>query len=88
MANPRVPQLVTTRNYRVPARLRPDARLRNVLWLHDWNGPSEALVPSLAWSPRDDLELSAGVQLFGGNQTSGEFGGLSTLWILRANVFF
>ena len=33
-------------------------------------------------------ELSAGVQLFGGNGQSGEFGSLPTLWILRADVFF
>jgi hypothetical protein len=59
----------------------------NFLCLYDWNGASEAFVPSLTWSPRDDLELSAGVQMFRGSKT-GQFGGLPTLWILRADVFF
>jgi hypothetical protein len=60
----------------------------NVLWIHDWQGPSEALVPSLVWSPRSDLEISAGVQLFGGNDGSGEYGGLPPLWFFRADVYF
>ncbi len=91
VAAARIPQLVTTARNQTGLSFGYDLTplLRaNLLWLHDWNGPSEALVPSLVWSPRDDLELSAGVQLFGGNQTSGEFGGLPTLWILRADVFF
>ncbi|HKC50652.1 MAG TPA: hypothetical protein VKF60_07655 [Myxococcota bacterium] len=60
----------------------------NCLWIHDWNGPSEAFAPSLSWSPRSDLELSGGVQLFGGGAGSGEYGGLSPLYFLRADVYF
>ena len=60
----------------------------NLLWIHDWNGPSEALAPSLIWQVRSDIELSAGVQLFGGNDGSGEYGGLPPLWFLRADVYF
>ena len=87
----RAPQLVTFARNQTGLQLGYDLTplLRaNVLWLHDWNGPSEALVPSLVWSPLDTLELSAGVQLFGGNGNRGEYGGLPTLWILRADVFF
>ncbi len=60
----------------------------NFLWLHDWNGPSDAYAPSLTWSPRGDLELSAGARLFGGGDGSGEYGGLSPLWFVRADVYF
>ncbi len=60
----------------------------NLLWIHDWNGPSEAVAPSLTWSPRSDLELSAGVQLFGGGTDKGEYGGLTPLYFLRADVYF
>ena len=91
VAASRAPQLVTFARNQTGVSFGYDLTplLRgNVLWLHDWNGPSEALVPSLVWSPRSDLELSAGVQLYGGNGHSGEFGGVPTLWFVRADVFF
>ena len=91
VAASRAPQLVTFARNQTGVSFGYDLTplLRgNVLWLHDWNGPSEALVPSLVWSPRSDLELSAGVQLYGGNGHTGEFGGVPTLWFVRADVFF
>jgi len=84
------PQLVTIARNQTGIQLGYDLTplLRgNFLWLHDWNGASEAFVPSLVWSPTDYLELSAGVQVFRGSKTS-QYGGLPTLWILRADVFF
>ncbi len=60
----------------------------NVLWIHDWNGPSEAWVPSLVWSVRSDLDLSAGVQLYGGSDGKGEYGGRPPLYFVRADVYF
>jgi hypothetical protein len=60
----------------------------NLLWIHDWNGPSEAVAPSLTWSPRSDLELTAGVQLFGGGGDKGEYGGLKPLYFLRGDLYF
>lgn len=60
----------------------------NVLWIHDWNGPSEAFAPSLTWSPRGDLEFTGGARLFGGGDGNGEYGGISPLWFIRADVYF
>jgi hypothetical protein len=60
----------------------------NVLWIHDWSGPSEAWVPSLVWSVRSDLDLTAGVQVYGGNDGSGEYGGRPPLYFVRADVYF
>lgn len=60
----------------------------DLLWIHDWNGPSDALAPSLTWSARSNLELSVGVQLFGGNAQTGQYGGLAPLWFARADVYF
>ena len=58
----------------------------DLLWLHDWHGPSEALVPSLRWSARDDLDLQIGLQLFAGE--GGEFGGAANLLFARIDVYF
>jgi hypothetical protein len=60
----------------------------NLLWIHDWNGPSEAFAPSLTWSPRSDLELTGGMQVFGGSGDKGEYGGLKPLYFVRADVYF
>lgn len=90
VAASREPQLVTIARNQTGVQLGYDLTplLRgSFLWLHDWNGASEAFVPSLVWSPVDWTELSAGVQLFRGSKT-GQYGGLPALWILRADVFF
>jgi hypothetical protein len=38
----------------------------NLLTIYDWSGESVAIFPVLSWSVRDDLDLSAGLQLFYG----------------------
>jgi len=58
------------------------------LWVHAWSGPSEAVAPSLVGSLRSDLELAAGVQLFGASDGAGQYGGLPPLWFVRADVYF
>jgi hypothetical protein len=60
----------------------------SLLWIHDWNGPSDAIVPTLTWSPTSALELSGGVQVFGGGDGDGEYGGLSPLYFARVDVYF
>jgi len=60
----------------------------NVLWIHDWNGPSEAWVPSLVWSVRSDLDLTVGVQLYGGSDGSGDYGGRAPLYFARLDLYF
>ena len=58
----------------------------DLLWLHDWHGSSDALVPSLRWSARDDLELGVGVQLFSGER--GEYGEAANLFFVRFDAYF
>ena len=58
------------------------------LWVHAWSGPSEAVAPSLVGSLRSDLEVAAGVQLFGASDGAGQYGGLPPLWFVRADVYF
>ena len=60
----------------------------NVLWIHDWNGPSDAWVPSLVWSVRSDVELAAGVQVYGGGDGKGEYGGRPPLYFARVDLYF
>ena len=61
----------------------------SVLWLHDWNGPSEALVPSLAYSPRSDLEISVGVQLFiGSDKKDAAYADVPGLFYIQVDWFF
>ncbi len=67
--------------------LTPLVRL-DVLWIHDWEGPSEALFPVLTWSARQDLEVSLGAQLFGGGERKGNYGGLEPLYFARVDWFF
>ncbi len=67
--------------------LTPLLRL-DALWIHDWEGPSEAFFPTLTWSARQDLDLAAGVQLFGGRDGEGDYGGLAPVFFVRADLFF
>jgi hypothetical protein len=60
----------------------------NVLWIHDWNGPSDAWVPSLVWSVRSDVDLGAGVQVYGGEDGKGEYGGRPPLYFVRVDLYF
>jgi len=67
--------------------LTPLLRL-DLLWIHDWEGPSEALFPLLTWSARQDLELSLGAQFFAGGQRKGNYGGLEPLFFARVDLYF
>jgi hypothetical protein len=67
--------------------LTPLVRL-DVLWIHDWEGPSEAFVPVLTWSALQNLELSLGAQIFGGRDGAGNYGGLEPLYFARVDVYF
>ncbi len=60
----------------------------SVLWLHDWNGPSEALVPSLAYSPRSDLEISVGAQLFIGSDKDSAYVDVPGIFYVQVDWFF
>ena len=67
--------------------LTPLLRL-DVLWIHDWEGPSEALFPVLTWSALQSLELSLGAQVFGGRDGAGNYGGLDPLLFARIDLYF
>jgi hypothetical protein len=60
----------------------------DLLWIHDWEGPSEALFPVLSWSARQDLELSLGAQFFVGEAGKGNYGGLDPLFFVRCDLYF
>jgi len=86
-----LPQLVTFTHLQTGFELGYDLTplLRaDLLYIQDWQGPSEALVPSVTWNARSDLDLSIGVQLFGGNHGAGQYGGLAPLWFFRGDVYF
>jgi hypothetical protein len=86
-----LPQLVTFTHVQTGFELGYDLTplLRaDLTYIQDWQGPSEALVPSVTWSARSNLELAIGVQLFGGNHGAGQYGGLAPLWFFRGDVYF
>lgn len=60
----------------------------DVLWIYDWHGPSAAVVPVVSWSARDDLVLSAGVQLFYGPGGRSEYGDAANLMFAQIDLFF
>jgi hypothetical protein len=90
---PNVPaaQLITTSRNQTGAMLgydlTPLLRL-NVVWLHDWEGPSEAFFPTLTWSATSALDLQIGVQLFGGRDGEGDYGGQDPVFFFRGDLFF
>jgi hypothetical protein len=67
--------------------LTPLLRLDAVL-LYDWSGSSLAFAPALTWSARQDLELSLGGQLFWGVEGESQYGGISPILIVRADLYF
>lgn len=67
--------------------LTPLLRL-DVLFIHDWEGPSEALFPVLTWSALQSLELSLGAQVFGGEDGEGNYGGLDPVIFARVDLYF
>jgi len=67
--------------------LTPLVRL-DLLWIHDWEGPSEAFFPVVTWSALQNTELSLGAQVFGGRDGAGNYGGLEPLYFARLDVYF
>ncbi len=67
--------------------LTPLLRL-DLLFIHDWEGPSEAVFPVLTWSALQSVELSLGAQFFGGRDGEGNYGGLDPLYFARIDVYF
>lgn len=59
-----------------------------LLWIHDWHGPSEAFVPTLSYSPRSDLEISVGAQLFVGSSVESEYADIPGLLFVQVDWFF
>lgn len=60
----------------------------DLLWIHDWNGPSEAFVPTLRYQVTSDLELSLGAQLFLGQGSDSEYGDVSNLLFIQFDAYF
>jgi hypothetical protein len=95
----RLPERQVSAISRLPARVRnktafqvgydltPLLRL-GLLWIHDWHGPSEAFVPSLSYSPRSDLEISLGAQLFVASDEDSEYADLPGLVFVQLEWFF
>ncbi len=67
--------------------LTPLLRL-DLLWIHDWEGPSEAFFPLLTWSALQSADLSLGAQFFGGGDEEGNYGGLDPVYFVRVDVYF
>ena len=67
--------------------LTPLVRL-DVLLIHDWEGPSQALYTQLSWSALSNLQLSLAAQLFGGRDGEGNYGGLDPLYFARIDLYF
>ncbi|MFI5317108.1 MAG: hypothetical protein ACHQ6T_15510, partial [Myxococcota bacterium] len=85
------PQLVTVARNQTAVELGYDLTplLRaQVLWIHDWNGASEAVAPSLVWSARSNLEITGGIQVYAGSDGAGQYGGLPPLYFARVDVYF
>ncbi len=59
----------------------------NLLVIHDWNGHSTAVFPSVAFTGLNDAEITVGAQLFGGGRRS-QFGDAQALVYVLVEVFF
>ncbi|MCP4005723.1 MAG: hypothetical protein GY725_16155 [bacterium] len=60
----------------------------DLLWLHDWHGPSEAFVPTLSYQLRSDLDLTVGGQFFLGSGSNSEYGDQPNLLIIQLDAYF
>jgi hypothetical protein len=58
-----------------------------LLVIYDWNGHSSAIAPQLRYTPRGDLEMTLGVQVFTGGRAS-EYGQAEDLAFLSVDYFF
>ncbi len=59
----------------------------DLLWLYDWEGASLAVVPVLALSPVDDVQLAFGAQLFLGTDDT-EYGDAANLFFAQLDIYF
>ena len=59
----------------------------DLLVIYDWDGHSSAIAPQLSYTPRGDLEVTLGIQLFTGNRDS-QYGGAENLAFLTVDYFF
>jgi hypothetical protein len=59
----------------------------DVLVLYDWNGHSSAIAPQLRYTPRGDLEITLGLQVFTGSRAS-QYGQAENLAFLIVEYFF
>jgi hypothetical protein len=84
-------QLITTSHnqtgFMLGYDLTPLLRL-DVLWIHDWEGPSDAIAPTLTWNATSDLDLAVGVQVFAGRDGEGNYGGQDPIFFFRGDLYF
>jgi len=59
----------------------------DLLVIYDWDGHSSAIAPQFSYTPRDDLEVALGLQLFTGNRDS-QYGQAENLVFLTVDYFF
>jgi hypothetical protein len=59
----------------------------DALWIHDWEGRTDALAPRLTWSATSSLDLGLGLQVFLGPEGEGSYGGQSPILFLQADLF-
>ena len=59
----------------------------DLLVIYDWNGQSAAIAPQLRYTPRDDLEVTLGLQFFTGRRAS-QYGQAEDLAFLTVDYFF
>jgi hypothetical protein len=59
----------------------------DLLVIYDWDGHSSAIAPQFAYTPRGDLEVTLGLQLFTGNPDS-QYGQAANLVFLTVDYFF
>jgi len=59
----------------------------DLLVIYDWDGHSSAIAPQFSYTPRGDLEVGLGLQLFTGNRDS-QYGQAENLVFLTVDYFF
>jgi hypothetical protein len=59
----------------------------DLLVIYDWDGHSSAVAPQFSYTPRGDLEVALGLQLFTGNPDS-QYGQAENLVFLTVDYFF
>jgi hypothetical protein len=59
-----------------------------LLCIYDWHGASAAIAPSLSFTPRSDLVLTAAGQLFWGGDSDTQYGRQPGILILQVELYF